>query len=110
MFKDYESGSDQILVSIFPVLPSGWFRLNKISFAKFYLQDCLPAADPQKREFLPRVAGQAATNLDQSIAHPNSGNLAMKLLMSPVKNWLGDQNSTVRKFAYAQTSVNLARV
>lgn len=110
MFNGGGPGANQAIDYIFHVLPAGWFHQNKISFAKFYLQDCLPAADPQKREFLPQVARQAATNLDQAMAHPNSSNLAMKILLSPVKDWLGDQNSTVRKFAYAQESTDLARV
>lgn len=110
MFNAGGTTVDQIINRLFPLVPSGWFRQNKISFAKFYLQDCLPAADPQKREFFPQIARQAATNLDQAMDHPNSSNLAMKMLISPVKNQLGDQNSTVRKFAYAQESADLARV
>lgn len=94
----------------FRLLPAGWFHRNQISFARFYLEDCLPAADPQKREFFPQVARQAATNLVQAMAHPNSSNLAMKILLSPMKDWLGDQNNTVRKFAYAQESTDLARI
>lgn len=110
MFNGSGTIVDQVINHLFPLVPTGWFRQNKISFAKFYLQDCLPAADPQKREFFPQIARQAATNLDQAMAHPNSSNLAMKMLMSPVKNELGDQNRTVRKFAYAQESIDLARI
>lgn len=110
VFSGGGQSGNQVIDFAFHLLPAGWFRQNKISFAKFYLQDCLPAADPQKREFLPQVARQAVTNFNQSMAHPNPGNLAMRTLLSPIRSWIGDQNTLVRKFAYAQESADLARV
>jgi hypothetical protein len=110
MFGGGGPSGNQVIDYAFHLLPAGWFRQNKISFTEFYLRGCLPAADPQKREFLPHVARQAVTNFNQSMAHPNPGNLAMRTLLSPIRSWIGDQNTLVRKFAYAQESADLARV
>jgi hypothetical protein len=89
------------------ICPSGWLHQNQISFAAYYLQECLPAADEQNRTFLPKTAEQAQANLEAAIAHPTIDNFLVSVLYSPIKDWF---SNTERKFAYAQESADLARV
>ncbi len=92
------------------LFPSGWFHQNQIGFSDFYLRDCLPVADPQKREFYPAAAKKAQDDLGEAMRHPGPDNLLMYTIFPKFKELIGDANSLAKKFAYGQESTDLARV
>jgi len=94
----------------FHLFPSGWFRQNQIRFDEFYLQQYLPLADLEHRDVSPKLAGQAAANFEAEINHPSPYNLVESIRASSLKKWEPDYLIPVKSFAYAQESVDLARV
>lgn len=107
---NYSGERDDKWVAASSICPGGWFRQNQITFGKLYLQQCLPAADEENRTFVPKIAEQAAADLEASITHPTLDNFLENALFSPVKDWFVEGYMDARKFAYGQASADLARV
>jgi hypothetical protein len=90
--------------------PSGWFHQNQIRISEFYLKQCVPVVDAEKREVFPKAAAQAQASLDESAAHPTPYNALLQVFYRPFKEWFFDKYVCADKFAHAQASVDLARV
>jgi hypothetical protein len=95
---------------VYYLAPSGWFNQNQIRFSKFYLEQCAPVVDLEKREVSPAAAEKAQANLDEATSHPTPYNALQSVFYQPVQKWLFDKNASVDRFARAQASVDLARV
>jgi len=83
------------------LIPSGWFYQNQLVSARFILEKNLPVADPRQRTISPGLARQAETSLQEMPLTPYT------LLC---KRFLPSLGNCVRKFAFVQTSVDLARI
>ena len=87
--------------AIFLLIPSGWFDQNRLALARVAEDYFLPVADLQRRVLSPAVAAQS----EAALAPLGRGiyDALLKLLISDVAR-------TGEKFAYAQTSADLARI
>lgn len=92
------------------VSPSGWFRQNQIGFSQLYLRDVLPVVDAEKQLVSPTSADAAQSRLNETAAHPTPYNWMQHVVFLPTKKWFFEKHVSVDKFAYAQNSVNLARM
>jgi len=83
--------------------PSGWFDQNELQICRFFARWYLPAVDNKERTFSPSAIRAADAAIDPEFGGRNPCNLFGRLLMPALGSW-------ARKCAYAQSSVDLARV
>ena len=102
--------NDQWMDRVCAVIPGGWFHQNQVGFARFYLEQCLPVVNVENREFSPKAAGHAQAVLEKLVAHSRPYNALLYIFLSPVKRWLFDKDVAANRFAFGQTSADLARV
>jgi hypothetical protein len=82
------------------LIPSGWFYQNKLRGSKFILEQFLPISDVRQQTISPTLVKQADEALRTMRRTPYS--MLGQMFLSGLTN-------TPRKFALAQTTVNLAR-
>ena len=92
------------------VSPGGWFEQNKIRFSRFFLGDCLPVADVENRQISPKAAQKAQANLSDALALRTPYNFLETVFLWHMNESWFDGYVAANKFAYAQESVDLARV
>jgi hypothetical protein len=103
------SFKEELTMFIYRHCPGGWFYQNHLRFCRFSLENFLPMLDASRQLASPTSAKRANDALLKEVAHPNPYNfLECKFLLSPY-GYLGI-TGLAEKFAYAQSSVNLARV
>jgi tetratricopeptide (TPR) repeat protein len=90
-------------VSINYLIPSGWFYQNQFRCSRFMVQQYLPLADLEHRIISPASLRHANAALDLEFRHVSAYN-RLEAMFFPAFG------GAVKKFAYAQTSVDLARV
>ncbi|HTV62998.1 MAG TPA: hypothetical protein VMH30_10575, partial [Verrucomicrobiae bacterium] len=101
-------GSDQTPLGLLPLLlyssiPSGWFYQNELRVCRFYETQYLPIVDETNRTVSPSAVRAADYAIRRETRH-----LTPETFLFP---WLlPDLSAAVKKFAYAQESVDLARV
>lgn len=83
--------------------PSGWLDQNELCLAQFDTKWYLPVVDLKTKTISPARAQAADLALHQEIQHRTPLNLFETLF---IPNW----GNTAKKFAFAQSSANLARV
>lgn len=93
--------------------PSGWYYRNQLGFSRFYLQQALPLVNLESREVSPKAIDQAEARVAAMIAHPNPYNALQCVFLShfgKLFNPAIQKYFSVKKFAFGQESVDLARV
>ena len=85
------------------LIPSGWFYQNKSRCARMMVEFYIPLADLNKQTISPTLTRHADEAVEADAKHYNPYNMLEILLLPPLGN-------AVKKFAYAQSSVDLARV
>ena len=84
------------------LIPKGWFYQNDIVLAQMHQQWNLPAVDDEQQMVSPEKVAQGDQAIE-SINQPTPFNFLARLLLPALGNF-------AKKTAFAQTSVNLARV
>ena len=102
MFDAGDSTQPTPAVSINYLIPSGWFYQNQLRCARLMVQQYLPLADLERRIIAPASLRHANAALDLEFRHVSPYN-RLEAMFFPAFG------GAVRKFAYAQTSVDLAR-
>lgn len=92
------------------IAPAGWFPENKLSFSKFYLDDCLPLVDMEHRTVSPAAVTAAETKLWADLHPPGPYNVLESLFLLPTGKFMGDKYVPTERFVYAQVCVDLTRV
>jgi hypothetical protein len=103
---NYDADYDPLSFStktISRLIPSGWFYQNQTRCARCILEDCIPAADLNKKTVSPTRASIATAHLAADQAHPNPYNFLEGFFLT------GLEYSALR-FAHNQSSIDLARV
>jgi hypothetical protein len=85
------------------LIPSGWFYQNQTRCARWVLEDCIPAADLNKKTVSPSQANTANAILDTARDHLNPYNFLESSFLSQLE-------SSALRFAKNQSSIDLARV
>ena len=98
---NYSSGIPGRIV--WQAIPNGWFYQNELRCARPMLGYYLPVVDIDQRMIRPGDAQQAESAVASGLKHANPYNLAGRLFLPGL-------GSAVKKFAYGQESVDLARV
>jgi hypothetical protein len=88
--------------------PSGWLDQNKLRAARFETKWYLPILDPGTKTISPSRLRAALALFHQETQSPTPENLFER--MSFDSGWRNDAQNEAQKFAYAQSSMNLARV
>lgn len=94
---------EQIAGVAFHLVPSSVFYENELAVARMHQQWILPIVDANRRIASPETARQAEIVVEEERKH-FSPNKIFALLMTPALN------SAARKFVFAQSSLDLARV
>ena len=103
MSYDGDSTQPAPAVSISYLIPSGWFYQNQFRCSRFMVQQYLPLADLERRIIAPASLRHANAALDLEFRHVSAYNRLEAMFLPAF-------GGAVKKFAYAQTSVDLARV
>ena len=98
----YDSEAPRWQQSLCHLIPSGWFYQNELSCARLMVQFYIPLADTNRQTISPAMAHQADAAIESDRSHLNAYNVLENLLLPAL-------SSAARKFAYAQTSADLAR-
>jgi type II secretory pathway pseudopilin PulG len=85
------------------LIPSGWFYQNQLRCSRFMVQQYLPLADLEHRIISPASLRHADAALDLEFRQASPYN-KLEVMFLP------SLGGAVRKFAYAQSSVALARI
>jgi tetratricopeptide (TPR) repeat protein len=102
---DNSSSSGTILnsFSFSSLIPNGWFYQNQLRCSRFMVQQYVPLADLEHRIVSPASLRRAETALDLEFRHSNPYNRLEAMFLPSL-------GGAVKRFAYAQSSVDLARV
>lgn len=100
--SDIQAGPDPML-ALLALAPAGWFDRNEQNICAFYSKWYLPVANLETKTVSPASVQAAEKAFDLHGGHFTPKNILESVL-------LPNLSSAVKKFAYAQTSVDLARV
>jgi hypothetical protein len=84
------------------LIPSGWFYQNQYRCVRMTLEYFLPPVDVERETVSPALVRQSDQELSAETKQTSPYNVLEKMLVPALGN-------AVKKFAYAQASVNLAR-
>ncbi len=104
-----ESGDfgDQMLEAtgriIFGLAPSGWFDQNKLSLGRMHVEVIRPSVDQEKQIVSPENSRRTSALIETQAHRRSPYNLFTGMLISAL-------DKAAKKFASAQTYVNLARI
>ena len=100
-----EGGMNPLLPDKFAarLIPAGWFYQNQFRCARMMVEYYIPAADVNQGTVSPTLARRGDAALMAEIKTVSPFNVLEKLMLPALGN-------AVKKFAYAQASVDLARV
>jgi hypothetical protein len=90
---------DRILIHL---IPSGWFYQNQLRCAQMMVELNLPVADASQQTISPKAVHRAGAASQANIRRVTPYNFLERLIYSSF-------GSSAEKFAYAQSSVDLAR-
>jgi len=91
------------MAQICRLIPSGWFYQNELRCVRLMLEFFLPTVNPNQRIVSPPAVRKADAAVEADVKHHNPYNVLERMLVPA----LGPAS---RKFAYGQSSVDLARV
>jgi hypothetical protein len=100
---DARSGTNKIITISLRLTPSAYFYQNELAFARMCQQSILPLVDTETRVVSPEGLRRADRAVRAEMKH-YSPYKVQALIMFPALN------AAVKKFAFAQASVDLARV
>ncbi len=89
--------------TIWQAIPHGWFYQNELHCARPMLEYYLPLADVNRRMVRPGDVQRADSVVTSGLKHANPYNIIARLILPAL-------GGAVRKSAYGQESVDLARV
>ena len=92
-----------LVQAAFHLVPNSVFYQNELVIARAHQLWFLPIVDVRKHSISPENALLAATNLDKEFMHWSPNNLLARMLLPAL-------GSVAKKYAYAQSSVDMARV
>ena len=90
-------------VFISSLIPSGWFYQNQLRCDRMTVEFYLPLADERRGTISPTLTRRADAATEAARLHRNPYNILASMLFPAF-------GGAVKKFAYAQSSVDLARV
>jgi hypothetical protein len=96
---DQQNPMNNLKETVEYLIPKGWFYQNDIMLAQMHQQWNLPAVDDEQQTVSPEKIAHA----DKAFESINSFHFLVRLLLPALGNF-------AKKTAFAQTSVNLARV
>ena len=85
------------------LIPSGWVYKNRVNCARPMVQLYIPLSDTNRGIISPPATRRAEAAVQAGMKHRTAYNIAERLFLPALGN-------SVRRFAYGQESVNLARV
>jgi hypothetical protein len=88
---------------IWHLIPSGWFYQNQLRCARMMVDYYIPVADVSQALISPGLGPSRRCGFEAETKHRHPFNMLERLMLPALGN-------AVKKFAYAQSSVDLARV
>jgi hypothetical protein len=99
----FESDGSPTLWFISSLIPTGWFYQTRLNCARMMVEFIIPLADVNQQTISPAAVQHADKALQAETQKATPYNILEKLLLPALGN-------AVKHFAYAQASVDLARV
>jgi len=115
-FSEYDNNPKhppgvELAMFVFRHCPGGWFYQNQLRYCRFALQNYLPMLDVSRQLATPASARRASDAQLKEVAPLNPYNfIEYKLLFPPPPFDYLVRSKLAERFAYAQSSVDLARV
>jgi len=101
--SDENNPTPGVVKAAFHLVPNSVFYQNELVIARGHQEWLLPITDVERHSISPEMTRLAATNFDKEFTHWSPNNLLARMLLPALE-------ASVKKFAYAQTSVDMARV
>jgi hypothetical protein len=103
--NDHKSKAESIVTAamVFHLVPSGWFYQNQLHCVRAMEEFYLPIADVHQQTVTPALVRRADEAVEKERKNPSPFNILESLALPALGN-------AVKKFAYAQSSTDLARV
>ena len=98
-----ESSSAGLIAWLFRFAPSGWFYQNELRIVRFETESYLPLADLKDGTVSPDKVRQSEDALNEELSHKSPYTVGERIFLPALAKG-------VQKFAFAQESVDLARV
>jgi hypothetical protein len=95
--------SGMVFSTLYHLLPSGWFWLNKATIGDIHQRWLIGITDSSKHRIFPTTARQEEENLDNCLIPGTPWNMFAVMLMPAL-------STTGQKFGYAQNAVDMAQV
>jgi hypothetical protein len=103
MNSEFNTDDNNLTAAIYRFAPAGWFYKTQLEISRFYARWYLPLADTERRVVSPESARQADAAVSLELTRKNLSTRLERTMLPALGN-------SVRRFAYAQTSVDLAHV
>ncbi len=103
LFGDNDHTQSSLGAILYYLCPNGWFYQNELSVSRFYEKWYLPLVDDKNRTVSTAAAFAADDAVGRELSHRTPGNFFEMWLLPALGN-------AVKRFAYGQESVDLARV
>ena len=103
LFGDNDRTLTSLSALLYDLCPNGWFYQNELSVSRFFDTWYLPLADEKNRTVSPAAARAVDDAVGREFNHRTPENFLEKWLLPALGNAL-------KRFAYGQESVDLARV
>lgn len=98
-----ENGSSTVPPFVSSLIPTGWFYQNRLNCARMMVEHYIPLADVNQQTVSPAAIRRADKTLQAETKKTTPYNILERMLLPALGN-------AVKKFAYAQSSVDLACV
>jgi hypothetical protein len=92
-----------VVEAAYHLVPSSVFYQNELVIARAHQEWFLPIVDVERHNVSPETTRLAATNIEQLLIHWSPNNILSRMFLPFLP-------SVVKKYAYAQSSVDMARV
>ncbi len=96
-------GNGDLVTNRFSLMPEAYFYQNELNFARISQQYTLPLVDTNSRVISPEALKQAYEAIQAQMKHPSIYKTQSLMAFPAVA-------STVKKLAYAQNAIDLARI
>jgi hypothetical protein len=103
MISDGNNSTPEVAKAAFHLVPNSVFYGNELAVARAHQEWLLPIADVERHSVSPEMTRLASTNFDREFAHWSPNTLLARMMLPALQ-------SSVKKYAYAQSWVDMARV
>jgi hypothetical protein len=103
LFFDGDDSTPRVVQAAYDFIPNSVFYQNELAIARAHQEWLLPVVDVEQHLVSPAATQLALTNIDEERVHWSPNNVIADMLLPGLL-------AALKKYAYAQSSVDMARV